>query len=375
MNKFIISSIIIVLGLSINAQSKTKLSVETQSGYEYNYFKSPKQVEMNGTTFNADDLISSSMLQDIEIDFNYRYKWKKNRLRFSVNPSTRLFYENVDDSYWSVSVYGKYDYDITRTTRILAETNFKRVNREGLDGAQDVLVNPLGFTNYGASTGLEFSPLKRNQTTVELFYNFRDYDAFGTRDLQFNEFGIKMSTEQEFRINKLKHKYGVDAYLKKRLYDTFNASDIDSEGERDWSYIKIVPFYQYPISKQLEVEASFQMYKRIDNLVQRSGFNQFGPELTIRYKYEKTKVFANTSYIVRNYTDIEAQDSNGTIGEKVKYNYMNFRLNAEQQLTKNLSLVGTLYSRIRTTNNTNIEARSFRNYRNQYVSLGLKWKF
>ena len=193
--------------------------------------------------------------------------------------------------------------------------------------------------------------------------------------MYINEYGIKLSSEQEFTVNKLKHKYGVDAYLKKRLYDTFNASDIDSEGERDWSYIKIVPFYEFPLSRQLELEGSFQYYRRIDNLIQRSGFNQFGPELSFRYKNKGTKIYTNTSYIIRNYTDIEAQDDDGPINDKVKYEYVNFRLNAERELTDQLSLVGTVYSRIRTTNNTNIEARSFRNYRNQYISIGLKWQF
>jgi len=374
MNKFIVV-ISMAFACSIGAQSKTKLSLETQSGYEYNYFKSPKQVEIDGILFNADNLISSSMLQDVELDFDYSYKWKKQRLRFSVNPSARIFYEAVDDSYWSVSAFGKYDYDITRTTRFLAEVNFRRVNREGLDGAQDVLVNPLGYSNYGASTGLEFSPFKKNQTTVELFYNFRNFDAFGTRDLQFDEFGIKMSTEQTFRLHKLKHKYGIDAYFKKRLYDTFNASDIDSEGERDWSYIKIVPYYDFPISKRLELQANFQIYKRIDNLVQRSGFNQFGPELGVRYKSKNTKIYTNMSYIMRNYTDIQARDNVGAIGENVTYNYVNFRLNATQQITDQLSLVASVYSRIRTTNNTNIEARSFRDYRNQFVTIGFNWQF
>lgn len=358
-----------------SAQSKTKISIETQSGYEYNYFKSPKQIEINGVMFNAEDLISSSMLQDIELDFDYSFKWKKNRLRFSLNPSARMFYENIDDSYWSVNAFGKYDYDITRTTRFLAEVNFRRVNREGLDGAQDVLVNPLGYTNFGLSTGLEFSPFKKNQTTVELFYNFRDYDAFGTRDLQFNEFGIRLTTEQSFKVNKLKHTYGVDAYFKMRLYDTFNASDIDSEGERDWSYLKIVPFYEYPLSKRLKLEARFQYYKRIDNLIQRSGFDQLGPEMNMRYKNKSTKLYVNTSYIIRNYTDIEAQNDEGDPNGKVKYQYVNFRLNAEQVLFDKLSLVGSIYSRIRTTNNTNIEARSFRDYRNQFITIGLKWQF
>ena len=358
-----------------SAQSKTKISVETQSGYEYNYFKSPKQIEINGVMFNAEDLISSSMLQDIELDIDYSYKWKKNRLRFSLNPSARVFYENLDDSYWSVNAFGKYDYDISRTTRFLAEVNFRRVNREGLDGAQDVLVNPLGYTNFGLGTGLEFSPFKKNQTTVELFYNFRDYDAFGTRDLQFNEFGVRLTTEQSFKVNKLKHTFGVDAYFKKRLYYTFNASDIDSEGERNWSYIKIVPFYEYPLSKRLEFEARFQYYKRIDNLIQRSGFDQFGPEMSMRYRNKSTKLFVNTSYIIRNYTDIEAQNDEGDPNGKVKYQYLNFRLNAEQVLFDKLSLVGSIYSRIRTTNNTNIEARSFRDYRNQFITIGLKWQF
>lgn len=372
-------SIVILVAISFSqlifAQSKTNFSLETQGGYEYNYFKSPKEIVMNGVRFNEDSLIANSSLQDIDLDFKYRYKWRRSRLRFSLNPAARFFYENSEDSYWSLSTSAKYDYKISQKVQFLANVNFKRMNRRGLDGAQDVLVNPLGYTNYGVSSGFDFSFFRNNETSIELFYNFRNFDTYGTRDLEFDEFGIKFLFLEGFRRNRLYHSYGIKGYLKKRLYETFNASDIDTEGRRDWSYLKLSPFYSYPLTKFFVIKAEFAFYKRIDVLVNRSGFDQYEPKLTLKFKNKRTKLYTNLSYCMRNYTHIPAKDNNGSIGQMVKYRYVNFGINAEQILWDKLSVVGIAYSRIRNTNNTNLEARSFRSYRNQYASIGLKWRF
>ncbi|MEM9679461.1 MAG: hypothetical protein AAF901_03985, partial [Bacteroidota bacterium] len=280
------TSIVVLLIFQATAlsQSKTSFDVETQGGYEYNYFKSPTQILQNGALLTEEDLIASSIYQDVNLDFDYTFSWQKSRFRFSISPGARLFYENFDDSYWNLITRAKYDYDLTRRTRFLAEINFRRMNREGLDGAQDVLINPLGYTNYGASTGVSFRPFKYNRTTTELFYNFRNFDQFGIRDLEFHEFGINLKTEQRFKVNNLTHRYGLEGYFKKRLYDTFNASDVVPNGDRDWSYVKLNPYYEFPLSKTFKAIPSFLYYLRIDNLEDRSGFSQFGPELKLRYR-------------------------------------------------------------------------------------------
>ena len=175
-------------------------------------------------------MIASSAYQDIYFEYNFRYKWKANRLRIAVSPFTRLFQENMDDSYWSVDGAIKYDHKFSKKIKLLGEINFVRMNREGLDGAQDVLVNPLGYINYGGSTGLEIKPFKNNKTTVEGYYNFKDFDDYGTRDLEFNEVGGRISSKQQFRPGRYEHSYGFRAYYKKRLYDTFNA-----ESETPWT--------------------------------------------------------------------------------------------------------------------------------------------
>ena len=60
--------------------------------------------------------------------------------------------------------------------------------------------------------------------------------------------------------------------------------------------------------------------------------------------------------------------------EKIQYRYANFSLNAERKVTDKLFLTATVYSRVRTTNYTDLDARSFRGYRNQFASLGFSWK-
>ncbi len=371
----IVFGITVLLGINlIGAQSKTSFEVESQGGYEYNYFKSPKTIRSEGVVLTENDLIASSIYQDIEITYRYRYKWGKNRIRLLANPFSRLFYENFDDSYWSLNTTAKYDHKFSKKTTFLTELRFKRMNREGLGGDQDVLINPLGYTNYGATAGLEFILFDNNETRVESFYNFKDFDAFGVRDLEFDEYGVQFTTVQSFDVNSLEHKLGFSAYAKKRKYETFNASEIDSDGERDWDYLKGNLFYQLPINEKLRITPNVVYYKRIDNSTGRSGFNQFGPGITMLYKNKATKIRSGLSFITRNYTDIDARDTEGLIGDKLKYEYANFSINASHEIRNGFSITSTLYSRVRSTNYTDIDARSFRNYRNQYIGLGVSWK-
>lgn len=370
-----ITLLALLFSITLTAQVKQGFEIGTQSGYAYNYFKSPGEIHQDGVIFTEKDLIESSIYQDIMLDYAYRKKWKKNRIRFSVSPFSRIFYENIGDSYWSLSARMKYDYSLNKRTKLLGGLAIKRMNRKGLDGDQDVLVNPLGYTNYGAEGGVKFQPIANNETSVTAFYNFKDFDEFGTRDLQFNEFGIELKTAQEFKINNLKHEYGLVAYFKKRMYDTYNALDEITDGERNWSYFRTMAFYEYPVNKTLEVKPSFVYYARIDNKDKRSGFNQFGPAIRIKFDNKKTTVRSVFRYLIRNYTSIEARDNNGLIGEKIQYGYTDITVKAAHRLTDILSITATVYSRLRNTNYTDVRARSFRGYRNQYAGIGVQWEF
>lgn len=373
MKKTKITLLALLFSVVITAQVKHSFEAETQTGYEYNYFKSPNEVHQNGEIFTADDLIASSLYQYLKLDYDYRKRWGKHRFRFSAQPEAIVFYENTDDSYWSFLTHGKYDYRFNRSTRLLGEVSFKRMNREGLDGAQDVLINPLGYTNYGAKSGVRFGLLKNNKTTIMALYNFRNFNAFGIRDLQFNEMGVQFKTEQVFKVNSLTHKYGLTGFVKKRKYTTYNATLLIPEGERHWGYFKTTAFYTYPIAKQLEVKPSFVYYLRTDK-DKRSGFNQYGPGISLRFSNKNTKVRTSFQYLTRNYNEIEARDNNGLINEKIQYNYANFVFNAEHSLSDHISLTSTVYSRIRQTNYTSVAARSFRGYRHQYAGIGVKWE-
>ncbi|MEW7281042.1 hypothetical protein ABW636_20805 [Aquimarina sp. 2201CG1-2-11] len=356
------------------SQSKNTFTIETQGGYEYNYFKSPNEIRVNDTILTKEDLISSSFYQDAAITYRFRYKKGKSKLKLFVNPFYRVFYENIDDSYWSLNARVRYEYRFTKKVTFLSEARFKRMNREGLGGDQDVLINPLGYTNYGATTGIELVPFKKHEISIEGFYNFKDFDAFGVRDLQFDEFGAQLSSVQSFEISRLKHKVGISFLAKKRLYDTFNASDTFTEGERDWDYLKGNLFYELPISEQFKIRPKFTYYARIDNSTNRSGFDQMAPEIGLFYKNKTTKISSSFAFVTRNYKEIEARDTEARIGEKLRYQYTNFTLNASHRISDGLFITATLYSRVRNTNYTDIDARSFRNYRNQYAGIGILWK-
>ena len=353
------------------AQERHRFELGSQAGYEHNYFKSPNELLVDGSLLNENDLISSSSYLDVSFNYGYRYKWKANRLRFAISPFVRLFQENMNDSYWSVDASVKYDYKLSKKTKFLAELNFDRMNREGLDGAQDVLVNPLGYTNYGAMMGLAFEPFKQNKAELEGFYNFKDFDAYGVRDLEFNEYGAKLTTKQKFRPGRYEHTIGLSSYYKKRLYSTFNAEDNPQNGARDWDYLKATVFYELPMGAYFELEPQVIYYGRFDRMENRSGFNQYGPALKLRFDNNKTKISAAVKYQIRNYTDITAP---GT-ADILQYQYTDFSINFEHQLPiEGLYFTGTAYSRFRETNTIDLAARSFRGYTNQYAGLGLKWK-
>ncbi|MDY8137194.1 hypothetical protein [Aquimarina sp. 2201CG5-10] len=376
-HKIVITLLVLFSGKTLFAQSKSSWDITTLGGYEYNYFKSPTEIRTNDIILTESDLISSSIYQDVEVKYRYRYKWDKHRIRFSANPFSRIYYENVDDSYWSLDARANYDYKFSKRTRLFVKTKFVRMNREGLGGDQDVLINPLGYTIYGGTVGVELTPFKNNELTVGGFYNFKNFDAFGARDLQFNEYGVQISSVQSFKVDRLEHEIGITGYVKKRLYDTFNASDVDNIniGERDWDYAKGTLFYTLPFSKNFELRPEFSYYVRIDNSTNRSGFNQLGPGIRAKYDNKKTKIRTSLSYITRNYTDIQARNTDGEIGEKLKYGYTNFEINGAREIGGGFSITGTIYSKIRSTNYTDIDARSFRNYRNQYAGIGVLWEF
>jgi len=357
------------------SQRTSTFTTETQGGYEYNYFKSPDVIRTEGIILNSDDLISSSFYQDIKMKYKYKTTWGKNKFRVSASPFSRVFYENLDDSYWSLSVIASYDYKISKRIGLYTKAEFKRMNREGLGGDQDVLINPLGYTNYGGSLGIGLKPFRNHQMKVGGFYNFKNFDAFGIRDLQYDEYGVQLSSVQSFKVKRLKHKIGINGYFKKRLYDTFNASDIEPDGERDWDYIKGTLFYQLPFSKTFSLKPNFMYYVRIDNSTNRSGFNQYGPGITMKYNTKKTDIKGSFSFITRNYTDIQARNTDELIGDKLAYEYSNVQVDARQNIGNGFSLMATLFSKIRSTNYTDIDARSFRNYRNQYAGVGVLWQF
>ena len=370
--KNIVFALFIFSSVCITAQERHRFEFGSQAGYEFNYFKSPDALLVNGSLLNENDLIASSGYLDVTFDYDYRYAWKANRLRISMTPFARIFQENLADSYWNLKSSVKYDRTLGKTLKLLGEVNFERMNREGLDGAQDILVNPLGYTNYGTAIGMELKPYKGNKTKVEGFYNFKNFDAFGVRDLQFDEYGVRLATKHVYRPGRYAHAFGFSGYLKKRKYETFNAENTPQNGQRNWNYAKVTLFYELPITPVFELKPQLTYYTRLDRLEDRSGFEQYGPGLRLRFDNDKTKVSAAVKYQIREYTAIQAP---GGDDELLQYQYTDISLDVEHQLpVKGLLFTGTAYSRFRETNTVDLAARSFRGYTNQYAGVGLTWK-
>ncbi len=369
-----LSIIFSLFTILVSAQVKQSIETETLTGYEYNYFKSPTEVLQDGVLFDESSLISSSIYQDLNAKYKSQNKINKHELRFNSTFKSRLFYKNIDDSYWSLYGNAKYQYSLRKKTKLFFNAIVHRMNRKGLDGAQDVLINPLGYTQYKAITGVSLSPIAGNKTILNANYRFKNYDAFGIRDLQYNEVGAELKTTQTYKADRKTHKFGAKAYYKSRKYKTSNSSDVIPDGERHWDYLMLKGFYQYPISKKFKILPGFSYLNRMDKLDNRSGFKQFGPELKVNYKSQLTKLYGSFKYQTRDYTSIEARNNDELIGNKLTYRYVDFSINADHKLGQSdFLLTAKIFSRVRTTNYTDISARSFRGYRNQYAGIGIKW--
>lgn len=375
---FGIAYILTVTTIFAQRSERTRHSFEiaTLGGYEHNYFKSPEFIVQNGELLGPNELIASSVYQEVALDYDLSYRSGDHRLRFSISPNAHIFHEQYDDSYWSLNGSVKYDYDLSRKNEILAEAKFKRMNREGLDGAQDVLVNPLGYYLVGGSLGLESKFWRDQKTTSEVFYNYKNFDAYGTRDLLYHEMGIQIQSKQKLDFGGAQeHEVGVVAYAKKRRYQTFDASDEIPEGTRNWNYFKGTLYYELPLGKYLEVKPAFTYLSRVDVGSGRSGYNQFGPSGRIVYDDDKLRVKGQISWLNRDYTNIFARDEDGnTTTDFTNYTYLDLSFDLERTIANGLFLTVSAYQRVRETNFLDLEARSFRGYVHQYAGAGLKFE-
>ncbi|MDC7998122.1 hypothetical protein [Gilvibacter sediminis] len=375
MNRFIL--LVVLLFTSLGLAQKTenhKFRVLTLSGYEYNYLKSPDEVLFEGTVLGRDSLINSSVYQDIDLRYNFKTEGRYSTFSLVAAPEARFFYEQPEDSYWRFSLNLSYELELSKSWDYLAFARFKRNDREGLDGAQDILINPLGFTQYEAQTGVQYRPFRYNKMILLAGFRHKNFDAFGVRDLEYNQYELSFTSEQRFKVGRRFQKIGIELAARKRLYQTLNTTNEIPDGERDWDYLDATAFLELRLSKAFRITPAFNYYQRIDQLIDRSGFTQFGPRLGLRYSGDKLVLNASTAFNTRNYKTFDARDSSGLTGEKIKYEYVNLSFNATWQLNESLYIRAEVYSRVRSTNYTDITARSFRNYRNQYAGLGLQWR-
>lgn len=350
------------------------LRVNTLSGYEYNYLKSPDEVLFEGNIIGRDSLINSSVYQDIDLRYSFKKDWEYSKFRLSASPEARFFYEQPEDSYWRFTLNLDYQLKISKRMNYLASASFKRNDREGLNGAQDILINPLGYTQYQVQTGINYRPFKYHRLELLGGFRHKNFDQFGVRDLEYNQFEVVLHSYQRFKVGRRFQKFGVEMAARKRLYQTLNSTNDIPNGERDWDYLDATAYAELRFSESFRLTPAFNYYQRIDQLIDRSGFTQFGPRLDLRYSTSRLYLSVSSAFNTRNYKSFEARGPGGPLGEKIKYEYVNFRFTGSWQINPNLYLRAEVYSRVRSTNYTDISARSFRNYRNQYAGLGLQWR-
>lgn len=374
--KRILYIIILVYSSQVFAQFDTKFSLETQTGYEHNIFRSPDRfINEDDDVLSADDLLVSSFYQEVKFRGLLKYKWKEQSLTFRAIPRLRSFFSEADASYWEIASQVRYDNTLSKKTKWFVTARHKYRNREGINQDENEFTTPLGYRSFSVSSGLHFRLYKQNRTLVSATYGNKNYDATANNALSYNYYNIHTTFRNVFWNRHLFHSYGVKIDFTNRFYTREYTDEERANQTRDWKYISIAPFYSYPISEAVKITPSIAYERRIDADNNRFSYTQFVPELAISHKTKSLKFQLKGQYISRTFDKITATDINDDAVGKLKYKYVRLTASAEKKLTKNLSLTVNGYLNTRNSNQTQLTTLAFRSYDAYYAGIGLKWRF
>lgn len=370
--KSIITTIFLLVSVAVFSQFKA--TVTTVAGYENNINKSPDSYLSNKVLKTENDLYQSSFYQEGKLKLSYKEKWNNNRFRIYMNPEMRFYFTEQNANRLLLNTGINYLHSFSKKYKWESSFKYKLKDQKGEDLDEEELSTPLGHNTITFTTGLHTRLLKKNRTFIRASYDIKDFDKSDTRDASYNRYGLYLRTQNHYKIDGKRHKFGIRAGFYNRDY-TLDYYLKNRIRYRTWQYYNAGVFYTLPLTNSFRVDTALDYEKRVDKTNNKYGYSQLKPYLGLRYKEDNFNAKLGLSYINRDFTTLQASSTEERNIEDLNYKNTKVTLNAVYKFSKNLHFLTDNYLYDRVTNNTRIKTKWYRSYNRYYSGVGVRYKF
>ena len=374
--KRLLTITITLLAFAAKGQVTHNHTLKIGVGNEWNAFLSPSSLLEDDELFTQSQLWDNGTYQFISLKNGFKVEGDKFRLKLKANGSLGVYQtaQNSNRYTYRMGVSYRLKYMSKKYLELAPEVFRKR--REGVNADNAVLTTPFSYTLIKAPLGLDFYLGNKAWLKTQLGYLYKNYDKSGGEKLYYQapyfEALISKKWETESITKKLTLTSTTQArqyHVLSRIEDEEDEESILREGSRDWTYqftSLILDFSKNESNRKLGL--GLYHTSRFDNN-NRSTFHEVGPGIQYQAGNSKVGFKSNIKYLVRSYEKLSPGAGNDT---PLQYGYLRGSLELEYTLTKKSQLYGKGNFVNRTSNNPDQELRSFREYFNGYVEMGIK---
>jgi len=371
--------------LSLNAN----LSYGT--GYRNNVFNSPSTYLDDGERLDADELIQSSLMHEIDGEL-------------FISSSNKRFQWDAGTAIWAQKMMSAPDGDQSRYA-LFFDLAYKKIkfwefeNELDVNRTQKVGVNVLGnellqaFSYYALEDRLSatWDKYKNHESQLYVDFSHKRYDnRANVESLTHTQWSIGYKAEQVFKKNKRKRKLSLDISYRNRNYSQWTNTQLlkDSVLESDvnpflpfdstfsyptrvfWYHTSLLSYSHY-FGKKHRLKPYVEYKKRTDLSDGDFGYKQLDLGLYTYLHYDKYYIYSKFGFSNRNYTDRLAERQGGTPFPLLRYQYLRGKIKIERKLSDYFSLYVSMEGANRISNTTNELKRTRRSYINYTALAGI----
>jgi hypothetical protein len=372
--RFLVAVLTVTFSNTIYGQ--IQVSTETTTGFESNIYKAPNSLFSDDTDLlmRRESLVTESLYQDALFKFSYQFKDKNNDFKFSMNPEYRYYFDATGANRLLLNTRANYTMRLKRRLEWESDVHFKLRDQLGQDLDQNELNTTLGYRQISAFSGLNFRWYKNNRSFVRVHYRYKDFYKSNTRAIGYHRYGISTGFRHLDWKDGLLHSVGIEAGFYHRSYDIVSRTT-GQASDRTWQYLNVALSYKLPLSQNWNLTTGFAYEKRIDRTNDEFGYNQFRPSIRLQYKTEKLNLRLTSSYSLRKFNELVAENSQKDEVGLLEYDYLRLRFTGSYQLNENWSIIANGYLIDRASNNTNVFTTAFRSYNSYYAGIGIPYSF
>ncbi len=365
---------LLCLFFSAITSAQIEISVSSLSGFEANIYRTPDQFVEDDILLNKEDLHLNSIYQDVNTRFKYTKTWRYSTLKGYFTPKGRFYFSEPELNQLTLNAKLHYKYNFKNNLKWETNLIYRLKNRSGQDLDQNELGIPFGHSLANISSGLHFRLYKNNRTYAIANYGYKSFDKTSTRKVSYYKYGLDLEFKNILWKSHLLHSYGVTLGFNNRDYDITTFQN-NTNRTRTWQYFKLGVFYKLPLNKQWSIKPMLSFEERIDKTNNQFGYKQIKPQLEINYRGEKFTGNFRANYTKRTFKTLTAQDIEEEEIGVLNYDYLRLKFDFEYKLNTNFSLASEVYALHRKSNNLNLNTTAYRSYNNNYVGIGMRYKF